>query len=56
MNSAASWLSNFFPTWSRDGSYLYAEDYPDKTDDIVRIHIPDGKVERLFSLKAAWEV
>ncbi|MGA7295445.1 MAG: protein kinase [Terriglobales bacterium] len=40
-----------YENWSRDGSYLYAEDYPDKTDDIVRVHVPDGKVEHLFSLK-----
>jgi Tol biopolymer transport system component len=40
-----------YENWSHDGSYLYAEDYSDKIDDIVRIHIPDGKLERLFSLK-----
>ena len=40
-----------YHNWSRDGSYLYAEDYPDKIDDIVRVHVPDGKIERLFSLK-----
>jgi serine/threonine protein kinase/WD40 repeat protein len=40
-----------YENWSRDGSYLYAEDYPGKIDDIVRIHVPDGKLERLFSLK-----
>ena len=40
-----------YQNWSRDGNYLYAEDYPDKIDDIVRIHVPDGRIERLFSLK-----
>jgi Tol biopolymer transport system component len=40
-----------YENWSHDGNYLYAEDYPDKIDDIVRIHVPDGKIERLFSLK-----
>jgi eukaryotic-like serine/threonine-protein kinase len=40
-----------YENWSRDGNYLYAEDYPDKIDDIVRVHVPDGKLERLFSLK-----
>jgi WD40 repeat protein len=40
-----------YENWSHDGNYLYAEDYPKNLDDIVRIHIPDGKLERLFSLK-----
>jgi eukaryotic-like serine/threonine-protein kinase len=40
-----------YENWTRDGSYLFAEDYPEKIDDIVRIHLPDGKIERLFSLK-----
>jgi serine/threonine protein kinase/Tol biopolymer transport system component len=40
-----------FETWSHDGKYLYAEDYSDKTDDLVRVNIASGKVERLFSLK-----
>ena len=40
-----------YENWSRDGNSLYAEDYPDKIDDIVRIHVPDGKLDRLFSLK-----
>jgi len=40
-----------FETWSRDGKYLYAEDYSDKTDDLVRVNVASGKVERLFSLK-----
>jgi Tol biopolymer transport system component len=40
-----------YENWSRDGHYLYAEDYPDTIDDIVRVHVPDGKLERMFSLK-----
>jgi Tol biopolymer transport system component len=40
-----------FETWSHDGRYLYAEDYSDKTDDLVRVQVSDGKMERLFSLK-----
>jgi serine/threonine protein kinase/Tol biopolymer transport system component len=40
-----------FENWSRDGKYIYAEDYPDKTDDVVRVSVADGKVERLLSLK-----
>jgi eukaryotic-like serine/threonine-protein kinase len=40
-----------FETWSRDGKYLYAEDYSDNTDDLVRVSLANGKVERLFNLK-----
>ena len=40
-----------FKNWSRDGKYLYAEDYSDKTDDLVRVNVADGKLEHLFSLK-----
>jgi serine/threonine protein kinase len=40
-----------FETWSHDGKYLYAEDYSDKTDDLVRVNMANGKMERLFSLK-----
>jgi len=40
-----------FENWSRDGKFLYAEDYADKTDDLVRVNVANGKVERLFSLK-----
>jgi serine/threonine protein kinase/Tol biopolymer transport system component len=40
-----------FENWSHDGKYLYAEDYSDKTDDLVRLGVANGKVERLFSLK-----
>jgi Tol biopolymer transport system component len=40
-----------FENWSRDGKYLYAEDYSDKIDDLARVSVTNGKVERLFSLK-----
>ena len=36
---------------SPDGKYLYAEDYSDKTDDLVRVAVANGKMERLLSLK-----
>jgi serine/threonine protein kinase/Tol biopolymer transport system component len=49
---AALAVSRFgFENWSRDGKYIYAEDYPDKADDVVRVSAADGKVERLLSLK-----
>ncbi len=40
-----------FENWSHDGKYLYAEDYSNTTDDLVRVSVANGKVERLFSLK-----
>jgi eukaryotic-like serine/threonine-protein kinase len=40
-----------FENWSRDGKFLYAEDYADKTDDLVRVNVANGKLEHLFSLK-----
>jgi eukaryotic-like serine/threonine-protein kinase len=40
-----------FETWSHDGKYLYAEDYSDQSDDLARVNVANGKVERLFSLK-----
>jgi serine/threonine protein kinase/Tol biopolymer transport system component len=40
-----------FENWSHDGKYLYAEDYSDKTDDMVRVNVANGKVERLINLK-----
>ena len=40
-----------FENWSHDGKYLYAEDYSDQTDDLVRVNVANGKLERLFSLK-----
>jgi eukaryotic-like serine/threonine-protein kinase len=45
-------LSRFgFENWSHDGKYIYAEDYSDETDDLVRVSVPQGKVERLLNLK-----
>jgi eukaryotic-like serine/threonine-protein kinase len=41
-----------FENWSRDGKYIYAEDYPDKADDIVRVNVSNGNVERLLDLQA----
>ena len=40
-----------FENWSHDGKYLYAEDYPDKRDDVVRVNVANGKMDRLFSLR-----
>jgi eukaryotic-like serine/threonine-protein kinase len=40
-----------FENWSHDGKYLYAEDYSENTDDLVRVSAANGKMERLFSLK-----
>ena len=40
-----------FENWSHDGKHLYAEDYSDNTDDLVRVTVANGKVERLLSLK-----
>ncbi len=40
-----------FENWSHDGKYIYAEDYPDKIDDVVRVNVANGKVEHLLSLK-----
>jgi len=40
-----------FENWSHDGKHLYAEDYSDSKDDMVRVNVADGKVERLLSLK-----
>ena len=39
-----------FENWSHDGKYIYAEDYLDKTDDWVRISVPEGKMDTLRSL------
>jgi eukaryotic-like serine/threonine-protein kinase len=40
-----------FENWSHDGKYLYAEDYSGQNDDLVRVSLATGKVERLLSLK-----
>jgi eukaryotic-like serine/threonine-protein kinase len=40
-----------FQNWSRDAKNLYAEQYGNKEDDFISISVPDGKIERLFSIK-----
>ena len=40
-----------FENWSHDGKYLYVEDYANQIDDLVRVSVPGGKVERLLSIK-----
>jgi eukaryotic-like serine/threonine-protein kinase len=40
-----------FENWSHDGKSLFAEDYSDQSDDMVRVSVPGGKVEKLFSIK-----
>ncbi len=40
-----------FENWSHDGKYLFAEDYSDKADDLVRVSVHNGKMERLLSIK-----
>jgi len=38
-----------YPCWSHDGRYLYVQRLGDKSD-VVRIGVPDGKVEQVASL------
>jgi serine/threonine protein kinase/Tol biopolymer transport system component len=40
-----------FENWSHDAKYIYAEDYSDSTDDMVRVKVADGSVDRFLSLK-----
>ena len=47
-------LANVFvayPTWSRDGRYLYFNGIQDNTEGYYRVQVSDHKLERLFSLK-----
>ena len=47
-------LANVFvayPTWSRDGRYVYFDGILDNQESYFRVQIADGKLERLFSLK-----
>jgi serine/threonine protein kinase len=47
-------LANLFvayPTWSRDGRYLYFDGILDNQESIFRLQVSDGKLERIFSLK-----
>ena len=39
-----------FPVWSADGRYLYVLTYVDDPG-VFRIHVPDGAVERILSVK-----
>jgi serine/threonine protein kinase len=47
-------LANLFaayPTWSRDGRYLYFDGILDNQESYFRVQASDGKLERIFSLK-----
>ncbi|HSY58945.1 MAG TPA: hypothetical protein VK795_05245, partial [Terriglobales bacterium] len=47
-------LANLFvayPTWSRDGHYLYFDGILDNQESYFRVQVSDGKLERIFSLK-----
>jgi eukaryotic-like serine/threonine-protein kinase len=47
-------LANIFvayPTWSRDGRYLYFDGILDNQESYFRLQISDRKLERLFSLQ-----
>ena len=41
-----------YPTWSRDGHYLYFDGILDNQESYFRAHVSDGKLERIFSLKS----
>jgi serine/threonine protein kinase len=40
-----------YPTWSRDGRYLYFDGILDNQESYFRAQISSGKLERIFSLK-----
>jgi serine/threonine protein kinase len=40
-----------YPTWSRDGRYLYFDGILDNQESYFRVQISNGKLERIFSLK-----
>jgi Tol biopolymer transport system component len=40
-----------YPTWSRDGRYLYFNGIQDNTEGYYRVQVADHKLERLFSMK-----
>jgi serine/threonine protein kinase/dipeptidyl aminopeptidase/acylaminoacyl peptidase len=47
-------LANLFvayPTWSRDGRYLYFDGILDNQESYFRVQVYGGKLERIFSLK-----
>jgi serine/threonine protein kinase/Tol biopolymer transport system component len=39
-----------YPNWSRDGRYIYFDGILDNKESFFRVQVPDGKLERLFSL------
>jgi serine/threonine protein kinase len=40
-----------YPTWSRDGRYLYFDGILDNQESYFRAQVSSGKLERIFSLK-----
>jgi eukaryotic-like serine/threonine-protein kinase len=40
-----------YPTWSRDGRYLYFNGRQDNQEGYYRVQVADHKLERLFSMK-----
>jgi serine/threonine protein kinase len=47
-------LANLFvayPTWSRDGRYIYFDGILENQESYFRVQVSDGKLERIFSLK-----
>jgi serine/threonine protein kinase/Tol biopolymer transport system component len=40
-----------YPTWSRDGRYLYFDGILDNQEGYYRVQVSDHKLERMFSLK-----
>jgi len=40
-----------YPTWSRNGRYLYFDGILDNQESYFRVQIASGKLERIFSLK-----
>jgi eukaryotic-like serine/threonine-protein kinase len=40
-----------FENWSHDDKYIYAEDYSDKSDDMVRVNVADGNLERFLNIQ-----
>ena len=40
-----------YPTWSRDGRYLYFDGILDNQESYFRVQVSSGKLERIFSLK-----
>jgi len=38
-----------YPTWSRDGRYIYFDGILEQPEGYYRLQMPDHKLERLFS-------